>query len=172
MRARRAAAELFGTFMLVFIGPGAAAVDAWSHGGVSHAGVALAFGFVILAGVYALGHISGAHFNPAVTTGFWIARRFPGNEVAPYILAQLAGATLGGFALRATIGDAVAAAATVPAIPLAGAFGVELVLTLFLMIVILAVATDARVAGPIAGVAVGLTVAFDAMMGGRSPAPA
>lgn len=166
MRLRRAAAELFGTFMLVFLGPGAAAVNAWSHGGVTHVGIALAFGFAILSGIYAVGHISGAHFNPAVTTGFWLARRFPGNEVAPYIVAQLAGATLAALALRAVVGDAVSAAATTPAITVGAAIGVELLLTVFLMMVILAVATDARVRGPIAGVAVGFTVAVDALMGG------
>jgi aquaporin Z len=166
VRGPRLAAEAVGTFALVFIGPGAAAVNAWSRGGVSPAGVALAFGFVILAGVYALGHISGAHFNPAVTTGFWLSGRFPRAEVFPYVASQLAGATAAAFLLRALIGGSAAAAATVHAIGVGSGLVVEVVLTFFLMLVIMAVATDSRVDGPVAGLAVGLTVAFDALMGG------
>jgi MIP family channel proteins len=152
--------------MLVVIGPGAAVVDLHAKGAVSHVGVALSFAFVILAGVYALGHISGAHFNPVVTTGFWLSGRFPGREVVPYSLAQLAGATLGALFLRAVLGADVQAAATAPHIPVLSAFLIEIVLTFFLMLVIMAVATDHRVASPAAGLAVGLTVGFDAMMGG------
>ena len=74
--------------MLVVIGPGTAAVNLQTDGAVSHVGVALSFAFVILAGVYALGHISGAHFNPAVTAGFWLSGRFPGREVVPYTVAR------------------------------------------------------------------------------------
>src|SRR5688572_33371273 len=99
----RLLAEGIGTFMLVVIGPGAAAVDLHTQGGVTHVGVALSFAFVILAGVYALGHISGAHFNPAVTMGFWLSGRFPRREVLPYALAQLGGATAGAFLLRAVL---------------------------------------------------------------------
>lgn len=159
-------AEAIGTFMLVVIGPGASAVDAYTHGSVSHVGVALSFAFVILAGVYALGHISGAHFNPAVTVGFWLSKRFPATEVAPYALAQLSGATAGALLLRLLLGPDARAAATVPTIPLSSAFVLETVLTFFLMLVIMAVATDHRVASPAAGLAVGLTVGFDALMGG------
>jgi aquaporin Z len=162
----RLLAEAVGTFMLVVIGPGTAAVNLHTQGTVSHVGVALSFAFVILAGVYALGHISGAHFNPAVTAGFWLSGRFPGREVIPYGLAQLGGATAGGLLLRAVLGPAAAAATTVPSVPLPSAFAVELVLTFFLMLVIMAVATDHRVASPVAGLAVGFTVGFDALMGG------
>jgi glycerol uptake facilitator-like aquaporin len=83
--ARRAAAEALGTFFLVLIGPGAVMVNAFRGGAVSHVGVALAFAFVVLAMIYALGHLSGAHINPAVTLAFWSVRRFPAAEVAPYI---------------------------------------------------------------------------------------
>jgi MIP family channel proteins len=162
----RLAAEAIGTFMLVFIGPGAAAVEAWSRGSVTPVGVALAFGFAILAGVYALGHISGAHFNPAVTVGFWLGRRFPSADVVPYVGAQLAGAVGAALLLRVLLGASASAAATIPQIGVAPGFAVEVVLTFFLMLVIMAVATDARVAGTVAGLAVGLTVAFDALMGG------
>ncbi|HZA94310.1 MAG TPA: MIP family channel protein [Gemmatimonadales bacterium] len=162
----RLLAEGIGTFMLVVIGPGAAAVDLHTQGGVTHVGVALSFAFVILAGVYALGHISGAHFNPAVTMGFWLSGRFPRGEVLAYTLAQLTGAAAGALLLRLTLGAHVQAAVTVPRISIPGALLIEIVLTFFLMLVIMAVATDHRVASPAAGLAVGLTVGFDAMMGG------
>lgn len=166
MNRPRFLAEAVGTFMLVVIGPGAAAVNLHTQGAVSHVGVALSFAFVIVAGVYALGHISGAHFNPAVTTGFWLSGRFPGREVLPYVAAQLTGATAGAWLLRGVLGADARAAATVPALPVLSAFTIELILTFFLMLVIMAVATDHRVASPAAGLAVGLTVGFDALMGG------
>ncbi len=165
-RGPRVAAEAVGTFMLVAIGPGAAAVDVWSRGAVSHVGVALAFGTVILSAVYALGHVSGAHLNPAVTTGFWLARRFPSADVLPYIAAQLVGATTAALGIRAVLGPADAGAVTVPLIGVLPALGVEVVLTFVLMLVVMAVATDARVEGVVAGLAVGSAVAADALAGG------
>ena len=152
--------------MLVVIGPGSSAVDLYSHGNVSHVGVGLSFAFVIVAAVYALGHISGAHFNPAVTVGFWLSGRFPSQEVIPYAVAQLTGAVAGALLLRGLLGADAQAAATVPSVPLPSALAIEIVLTFFLMLVIMAVATDHRVATPAAGLAVGLTVGFGAMMGG------
>jgi MIP family channel proteins len=166
MRGPRLAAEAIGVFALVFLGAGAASVNAWSNGAVSHTGVSLAFGAIILVAVYALGHVSGAHLNPAVTFGFWIARRFPGREVAPYIAAQLVGASAGAFALRAAVGSFTVFATTRPAIPVLSALAVEIVLSFFLMLVVMAVATDARVSGEVAGLAVGFIVMVDALMGG------
>jgi MIP family channel proteins len=166
VRGPRLAAEAIGTFALVFIGAGAAAVDAWSHGAVTHTGVSIAFGCIILVAVYSLGHVSGAHINPAVTVGFWFARRFPGRDVAPYVLAQLAGATAAGFALRVAVGASAEFATTRPAIPTVAALGVEIVLSFLLMLVVMAVATDARVSGAVAGLAVGFIVMGDALMGG------
>jgi MIP family channel proteins len=166
VRGARITAEAVGTFMLVFIGPGAAAVEAWSHGSVGPVGVAAAFGCAILAGVYALGRISGAHFNPAVTLAFWLDGRFPQADVFPYLAAQLGGAAGAALLLRGLLGEAARAAATVPQLPAGSALIVEATLSFFLMLVITAVATDADVAGPVAGLAVGLTVAFDALMGG------
>ncbi|HEX3928052.1 MAG TPA: MIP family channel protein [Gemmatimonadales bacterium] len=162
----RLAAESVGTFFLVLIGPGTAAVNAWTHGAPGPVGVALAFGCVLVAAVYMVGHVSGAHFNPAVTTAFGIGRRMPWREVWPYILAQLTGAVLAAMMLRLMLGAAARAAVTLPSIPPPRAFLLEVVLSLFLMLVIMAVATDARVAGPVAGIAVGLAVAGDALMGG------
>jgi len=152
--------------MLVFIGPGAASVEAWSPGTVTPVGIALAFGFAILAGVYALGHISGAHFNPAVTLGFALRGRFPRADALSYVGAQLVGAAAAALLLRALMGTTGAAAVTIPRIGLISALGVEVVLTFFLMLVVVAVSTDARVSGRVAGLAVGLAVAFDALMGG------
>jgi MIP family channel proteins len=165
-RGPRVAAEAVGTFLLVALGPGAAAVDVWSGGTVTHVGVALTFGTVILAAVYALGHISGAHLNPAVTMGFWLARRFPRADVLPYVAAQLFGATAAGLGIRAAVGHADAGALTVPLIGVLPALGVEVVLTFALMLVVMAVATDARVEGVVAGLAVGSIVAADALAGG------
>ncbi len=166
MRGPRLAAEAIGVFALVFLGAGAASVNAWSNGAVSHTGVSLAFGAIILVAVYSLGHVSGAHLNPAVTLGFWVARRFPGREVAPYIAAQLVGASAGAFALRAAVGSFTVFATTRPAIPVVSALAVEIVLSFFLMLVVMAVATDARVSGEVAGLAVGFIVMVDALMGG------
>jgi MIP family channel proteins len=163
---RRLGAEAIGTFFLVFIGPGSVMVDAYSGGAVGHVGVALAFAFVVIAMVFALGHLSGAHINPAVTIAFWSVGRFPAVEVVPYVLAQCAGATAASLALRAMLGPVGRLGATLPAVPMAAAFGVEWLLSFALMFVIMAVATDDRVADGFAPLAVGLTVGFCALMAG------
>ena len=141
-------------------------VNAWSGGAVSHVGVALAFGFVVLAMVYALGHLSGAHINPAVTLAFWSIGRFPSSEVVPYVAAQCGGALGASLLSRAALGTVGSLGATVPSLPVAAAFWVEWLLSFVLMLVIMAVATDRRVADGFAGIAVGLTVGFCAMVGG------
>src|SRR5438552_9119504 len=97
---KRCVAEAIGTFALVFAGTGAIVINEASGGAISHAGIALTFGLVVLAMIYAVGDISGAHLNPAVTLGFWFARRFPGREVPAYVLSQLAGALLASGTLR------------------------------------------------------------------------
>lgn len=163
---RRLGAEAIGTFFLVLIGPGAVMVDAFSRGAVTHVGVSLAFAFVITAMIYALGHLSGAHLNPAVTIGFWSVGRFPARDVLPYALAQLGGAVAASAALRAILGRVGQVGATVPAIPTSAAFATEWLLSFALMFVIMAVATDDRVAGGFSAIAVGLTVGFCALMGG------
>jgi MIP family channel proteins len=166
LKARRIAAEAIGTFFLVLIGPGSTMVNAYSGGQLGQVGIALAFAFVVLAMVYALGHLSGAHINPAVTLAFWSARRFPTAEVVPYMIAQCAGAVAASFALRAALGPVGNLGATLPHVPVAAAFGVEWLLSFVLMFVIMAVATDERVADGFAALAVGLTVGFCALMGG------
>ena len=164
--ARRLAAEAIGTFFLVFIGPGAVMVDAYSGGAIGHAGIALAFAFVVMAMIYALGHLSGAHINPAVTIAFWSVGRFPRAEVVPYIAAQCIGAAAASGALRAALGPVGRLGATLPRVPTGSAFLIEWLLSFGLMLVIMAVATDERVADGFAALAVGATVGFCALMGG------
>jgi len=163
---RRAAAEALGTFFLVLIGPGAAMVNAYSAGQLGPVGIALAFAFVVTAMIYALGHLSGAHINPAVTLGFWSIGRFPAREVAPYVIAQCSGAVAASFVLRSTVGSIGELGATLPRIPVASALAIEWLLSFVLMFVIMAVATDERVADGFAALAVGLTVGFCALTGG------
>lgn len=141
-------------------------VNAYTGGAVGATGVALAFAFVVIAMVYALGHLSGAHINPAVTLGFWSVRRFPAGDVVPYIVAQCAGATAASFVLRTALGPVGELGATLPRIGAGPAFAIEWLLSFVLMFVIMAVATDPRVAGGFAALAVGLTVGFCALMGG------
>lgn len=141
-------------------------VDAYSDGAIGHAGVALAFAFVVMAMIYALGHLSGAHINPAVTIAFWSVGRFPRAEVAPYIAAQCTGSVAAVVALRAALGPVGRLGATLPSVPTAAAFLIEWLLSFGLMLVIMAVATDERVADGFAALAVGVTVGFCALMGG------
>jgi aquaporin NIP len=162
---RAIVAETVGTFALVFAGCGAIMVDAKTQA-LGHAGVAISFGLVIMAMIYALGHISGAHFNPAVTFAFALSRHFPWQRAAGYWAAQLAGALLAASLLRASLGDVAHVGATLPSGSQGQSFLWELVLTFFLMLVIMAVATDARAVGEAAAIAVGGTVALDAMFGG------
>ncbi len=166
LRARRLLAEALGTFFLVFIGPGSAMVNAYSGGAVGQVGVALSFAFVVIAMIHTLGHLSGAHINPAVTIAFWSARRFPTTELVPYVLAQCAGATAASVVLRASLGPVGNMGATLPTVTRGAAFGVEWLLSFVLMLVIMAVATDDRLAAGFAALPVGLTVGFCALMGG------
>ncbi|NOT09751.1 MAG: MIP family channel protein [Gemmatimonadales bacterium] len=163
--AQRAAAEGIGTFFLVLIGPGAVMVDTYTQGALGPTGIALAFAFVVLAMVYALGHLSGAHINPAVTLAFWSIRRFPTREVAPYVAAQCLGAALAAGVLRYVLGPIGALGATLPNVGVGRSFLIEWLFSFGLMLVIMAVATDSRVANGFAGLAVGLTVGFCALLG-------
>jgi MIP family channel proteins len=153
-------AEAIGTFALVFAGCGAIAV-----GTLGPPGVAAAFGLAIMTMIYALGHVSGAHFNPAVTAAFTVGRHFPVARALPYWAAQVAGAIAGAALLRATLGD-VPLGVTHPAGSDIQAFVWEVVLTFFLMLVIVAVATDTRAVGQAAAIAIGGTVALCSLVGG------
>lgn len=163
---QRVVAEGVGTFFLVLIGPGAVMVNAYTGGGVSHVGVALAFAFVVIAMICAIGHLSGAHINPAVTLAFWSVRRFPASYVLPYLLAQCGGAVAAAALCRLALGTAGQSGATIPAVRPAAAFGAEWLMSFGLMFVVMAVATDERAAPGVAPIAVGLTVGFCALAGG------
>lgn len=157
-------AEALGTFALVFAGAGALAVDAASGGAVTGVGVGLAFGLVVMAMIFALGHVSGAHINPAVTLAFRATGRIGNARTAAYVAAQLAGGVLAGFAIVAIVGDAGDAGATAPRIGgTDAALLSEVILTFFLALVIFGVATDERAEGAFAGVAVGGYVGLAAM---------
>ena len=163
--ARSLVAELIGTFALVFAGAGAVMVDAKTHA-LGHVGVAITFGLVIMAMIYAVGHVSGAHFNPSVSFAFALTRHFPWPRVVAYWLAQIAGAVIAAAVLRGSLGNVAHVGATLPAGSQGRSFLWETVLTFFLMFVIMAVATDARAVGEAAAVAIGGTVGLDAMFGG------
>ncbi|MBA2331896.1 MAG: aquaporin [Actinobacteria bacterium] len=158
-------AEAIGTFALVFAGAGAIMVDS-ETGALGHVGIALTFGLVIMAMIYAVGHVSGAHFNPAVTVAFALTRNFAWSRAAAYIVAQLAAAIAAAALLRASLGNVAGIGATTPAGSQAQSFLWELVLSFFLMFVIMAVATDTRAVGEAAAIAIGGTVALDALVGG------
>lgn len=163
---RPLAAEGFGTFCLVFAGTGAVVVDDVHGGAVTHVGVALTFGLVVLAMIYTLGDVSGCHLNPAVTLGFCAAGRFERARVLPYVLAQCAGAVLASLALRALFPAHARLGATLPADTALQAWVVEFILTLILMVVILSVSTGAKEKGVSAGVAVGAVIALEALFAG------
>ena len=162
---RALVAEALGTFALVFAGAGAVMVDAKTHA-LGHVGVALTFGLVIMAMIYAVGHISGAHFNAAVTFAFALSRHFPWPRALGYWLAQFIGAVTAAALLRASLGNVAHVGATLPAGSQSQSFLWELVLSFFLMFVIMAVATDTQAVGEAAAIAIGGTIGLDAMFGG------
>ena len=162
---RRMGAEMIGTYAIVVAGCGAIMVNA-TTGALTHVGVALTFGFIVMVMIAATGHISGAHFNPAVTVAFALTKHFRWRDVPFYIAAQVIGAILGAVTLRLLVGETAKLGATVPAIAVWQAFGIEVLLTAFLMFVILSVATDGKAAGHLASLAIGATVALDALWGG------
>jgi aquaporin NIP len=159
-------AEFIGTFMLVFCGTGAIVINEVSGGAVTHAGVAITFGLIVLGMIYSIGEISGAHINPAVTIAFWIAKRFPGREVTPYIIFQLAGAFLASFTLRILFPENISLGSTNPSGSEMQSFILEIILTFILMFVIINVATGSKEQGTMAGIAIGSIVLLEAMFAG------
>lgn len=159
-------AEALGTFAIVFAGTGAIIVNDLRGHSITHVGIALSFGLAVAAMIYALGEVSGAHFNPAVSLAFWFAGRFPRGQVLAYALAQCAGALGASMLLRLLLGPHPTLGATVPSGSVAQSFGLEAVLTLLLMLVILSVSHGSREKGTTAGLAIGGTVALEALFAG------
>jgi MIP family channel proteins len=160
---REAIAEFLGTFILVFAGTGAVMVNKISASSITHLGISFVFGAVVTAMIYALGHISGAHFNPAVTLAFWASGFFPKYKVLPYILAQCTGAIVASQLLLITLGEVANLGATVPLNSnWLQSLILETVLTFILMFVILGSGLDRRAPIGFAGIAIGLTVALEA----------
>ncbi|MEM7783098.1 MAG: aquaporin [Planctomycetota bacterium] len=163
---KQAFAEFVGTFCLVFAGTGSIIVNDVSGMGVTHVGISLTFGLVVMAMIYSIGDISGAHINPAVTLAFALAGRFRFRFVFPFVLAQLTGAIVASAVLKFLFPEHVSLGSTFPSGPILQSFVLEIVLTWMLMLVILSVSTGAREEGITAAIAVGGTVALAAMFAG------
>jgi aquaporin NIP len=159
-------AEFIGTFALVFAGTGAIVINDVSGGAVTHVGIALTFGLVVMAMIYAVGDISGAHLNPAVTSAFWLSGRFPGKQALPFISAQCLGAFTASGTLRFLFPSQATLGTTLPADTDMQSFVLELILTFLLMFVILNVSTGAKEKGITAGIAVGAVIGLEAMFAG------
>ena len=163
---RRLAAEVFGTFVLVFAGTGAIVINDISDHAITHVGIALTFGWIVLAMIYAIGDISGCHLNPAVTLGFVAAGRMEKRLVIPYIVSQSAGAILASTVLKMLFPEHSTLGATLPRGSDWQSFILEILLTMILMVVILCVSSGSKEKGVLAGVAVGSVIALEAMFAG------
>jgi aquaporin NIP len=163
---RKYLAECLGTFILIFCGTGAVIIDQESRGAVTHVGIAVTFGLIVMSLIYTLGNISGAHLNPAVSIAFVAAKRFALKQLAPYIFSQLAGAILASLVLKLLFPHNELLGATIPSGSALQSFILEFILTFILMLVIMSVATGAKEKGVIAGVVVGSVVLLEAMFAG------
>jgi aquaporin NIP len=159
-------AEAIGTFALVFAGTGAIVINDVSGGAITHGGIALTFGLIVMSMIYAFGDLSGAHLNPAVTIGFFIAGRAKASSVIPYVLFQIAGAAVASLLLKILFRDHLTLGATIPAGSVWQSFVMEVVLTYLLMLVILQVSSGSKEVGTLAGIAIGGVVALEAMFAG------
>jgi aquaporin Z len=159
-------AEFLGTYALVFAGTGAIVIDQQTHGSITHVGVAITFGLIVMSMIYTFGDISGAHLNPAVSIAFTVAKKFPLKELFPFIISQFAGALLASFTLRLLFPASQFLGATIPIGSDAQSFILEFILTFFLMLVIVNVAKGSKEQGMFAGLAIGSVVALEAMFAG------
>ncbi|WP_276348862.1 aquaporin [Daejeonella sp. JGW-45] len=159
-------AELIGTFAIVFCGTGAIIINQEMNGSVSHVGISITFGLIVMAMIYTLGNISGAHLNPAVSIAFSIARRFPVKQLLPYLISQFIGGLLASLVLRFLFPANELLGATLPQGSAMQSFVLEFILTFFLMLVIINVATGSKEQGMFAGLAIGSTVLLEAMFAG------
>jgi len=163
---QKVVAEIIGTFFLIFIGCGSVVIDKKTNGSITHLGVSIVWGLAVMIIIYSIGHISGAHLNPAVTLAFAAVRRFPWTQVPAYIGAQVFAAISAGFVLRLMFGDVAYIGATVPSGSDMQSFFLEIFVTFLLMFVISAVATDTRAIGELAGMAVGATITMNVAISG------
>lgn len=159
-------AEFIGTFAMVFCGTGAIVINETTNGAVSHVGIAITFGLIVMAMIYTLGSISGSHINPAVTIAFAVAKKFPAKEVLPYIIFQIAGAFSASLVLKFLFPENIFLGSTIPAGSEMQSFILELILTFLLMFVILNVSHGSREQGILAGIAIGSVVLLEAMFAG------
>ena len=159
-------AEFIGTFLLVFVATGAIMADELSGGQVTHLGIGLSTGLAVTVIIFALGHISGAHINPAVTIGFALGGHFPWRSVPAYVIAQLAGGILASAVLLALLGSVAHQGANLPGVGASQALGLEVLLAFLLMLVIVAVATDSKAQGNLAAIAIGATVGLEIIFAG------
>jgi aquaporin NIP len=163
---KRYYAEALGTFALVFCGTGAIVINQESNGAITHVGIAFTFGLIVMVMIYALGPVSGAHLNPAVTIAFSVAKRFPVREILPFIVSQGVGAFLASITLRLLFPANELLGSTMPAGTELQSFVLDAILTFFLMLVIIQVATGSKEQGMFAGLAIGSTVLLEAMFAG------
>lgn len=158
--------EYLGTFMLVLVGTGAIVVNQMYAGVIGHFGIATAFGLVVVAVIYTYGSVSGAHINPAVSIAFYLAGRFPGNQLLPYIVAQCLGALTASLLIKLCFpGNKMLGATALSVHTLAG-FIIEFLMSWWLMTVILRVSRGAKEEGIVAGLIIGSVVAIEALVGG------
>jgi MIP family channel proteins len=163
---KKYAAEAIGTFAMVFAGTGAIVINDITGGAVTHVGIALTFGLIVMAMIYAIGDVSGAHINPAVTTGFFLAGRLPGKLVLPYIASQIAGALAASATVLLLLGNHADLGTTSPLGTPWQSLGLETILTIILMFVILSVSTGSKETGVMAGVAIGGVIGLEALFAG------
>lgn len=163
---KKCLAELLGTYALVFAGTGAIIIDQQIPGSITHVGIAITFGLIVMSMIYTFGDISGAHLNPAVSIAFTLARKFPVKQLLPFIISQVSGALLASFTLKFLFPASQFLGATIPAGSASQSFILEFILTFFLMLVIINVATGGKERGLFAGLAIGSVVGLEAMFAG------
>ena len=159
-------AEFIGTFAMVFCGTGAMTINEVTGGDVTHVGIGITWGLIVMAMIYAFGEISGAHFNPAVSIAFAYAKKFSWKEVPKYIFFQTAGAFAASLLLMWLFPKSELLGATIPSVDVWRAFVLELILTFFLMVVIINVSTGSKETGMMAGIAIGGVVLLEALFAG------
>lgn len=158
--------EFLGTFFLVFAATGVVIVNDLAGGAITHTGIAITTGLVVMAVIYSVGDVSGSHINPAVTVGFWLAGRFPGYRVVQYVVSQCLGAIAASLLLLYLFPDMISLTVTMPSGSIMQSFILEIALTFFLMFVILSVSTGSMEKGIMAGSAIGAVVGLSVLWAG------